>query len=308
MSNSLSLYDVVVVGAGFAALTAAVFTARAQLKTLVIGYPEKSMLYTAQSVGNYIGTDETSGPDLLEKGIEQIQHYGAEFMKQEVIDIRKNKEGLFEVKTADNRHRQAKTVVIATGVSLKPAGIKNEDTLLGKGVHSCVACDGFFFKNKTVAVVGHANHAAQEAIELLVFTKNVSIISNGKEFDISAELMEELKKNNVQMGKDKIAEFKGEKRLEKIILKDGRALQFDGVFLALGTSTALAFAQKLALDTKDNFLIVDGEGKTSTDGIYAAGACVGGNLQIAKSAGEGCNVGIAIIRRLKGLANYSDLT
>ena len=306
MSDS-ERYDVVVIGTGPAGLTAAVFTARARLKVLVIGFPEKSMLAKAQNIGNCIGTDGANGPAWLEKGIEQIKHYGTEFIRQEVVNIVKREENL-EVKTADSKHYSSKTVVIAAGVSLKPAGIKNEDRFLGKGVHSCVACDGWFFKNKKVAVIGHANFAAEEAIELLAFTKDVQLISNGKEFDISPELKGELEKNKVQLSKDRIAEFKGEKRLEKVVLKDGKELKVDGVFLALGTSTALAFAQKLALDTKDNFLVVDRDGKTSMEGVYAAGGCVGGNLQIAKSAGEGCNAAIAIIKKLKGLANYSDLT
>lgn len=303
-----SPYDVIIVGAGPAALSCAVFTARAQLKTLLFGFPEKSMLHNAQQVGNYLATDGINGPDWLEKALEQIQHYGAQLLREEVVHATAAKEGGFEIKTADNRRYRCKTLVIATGLAMKHAGIAREQELLGKGVHTCVACDGWPYKNKKVVVIGHASHAAEEAIELLAFTRDITILSNGKEFDISSSLKAELEKNGVQMRPDRVAALEGTQRLEKILLKDGSVLTVDGVFMAIGSSSALSFAQKLALDTKDTFLVVDRDGKTSMEGVYAAGACTGGNTQIAKSVGDGCNAAIAIIRKLKGLNSYSDLT
>ncbi|MBS3068549.1 NAD(P)/FAD-dependent oxidoreductase [Candidatus Micrarchaeota archaeon] len=300
------IYDTLIIGSGPTALTAAVFTARANLKVLVIGEPKKSMLVSAADLGNYIGTDGMSGPEWLDKGIEQIKKYGSEFLEQEVVHVEKREN--FKIKTADNKTYESKTIIICTGVALRPAGIAGEKELLGKGVHTCVACDGWPYKQKKVGVIGNTNHAAEEVIELLALTKDVTLISNGKEFSISKELMDELNKAKIKFLKDKVSEFKGEKKLEKVILADNQELVFDGVFLALGATTALAFAQKLALDTKNNYLVVDSEGKTSLDGCYAAGACTGGNLQIAKSAGEGCNAAISVIKKVKGLANYSDLT
>jgi thioredoxin reductase len=170
-------------------------------------------------------------------------------------------------------------------------------------------CDGYPYKNKKVAVIGNGNHAAEEAIELLALTKDVTVISNGKEFEISNELMKECEKGKVKFSKDKVAEFKGEKWLEGVVMKDGSTAKYDGVFLALGGVTSLTFAQKLALDTTpEGFLVIDKDGKTAIEGCYAAGGCTGGNQQIAKSAGEACNAAIAVIKRVKGLENYSDQT
>jgi thioredoxin reductase (NADPH) len=300
-------YDTIIIGAGPAAMSAAVFTARAKLKTLVIGIPEKSQLHYAQSIGNYIGMDDMPGPELLEKGIEQIKKYGAQVIEKEVVHVLKRAE--FTVKTADNKTFTSKTVIIASGMAVKLPGIKNDQALLGKGVHTCVACDGYPYKGKKVAVIGNGNHAAEEAIELLAITKDITIISNGREFDISKELMAECEKGKVKFTKDKVAEFTGAKWLEALLMKDGSEQKFDGVFLALGGVTSLTFAQKLALDTTpEGFLVIDKDGKTAIDGCYAAGGCTGGNQQIAKSAGEGCNAAISVIRKVKGVDTYTDQT
>ncbi len=301
-------YDTIVIGAGIAGMTAAVFTARAKLKTLVIGVPEKSQLHFAQSVGNYIPADSMSGPEILEKGAEQIRKYGAELVENEAVHAVKRGDS-FTVKTADNRSFTSKTLIIASGTTARMPGIKNDQALLGKGVHTCVACDGYPYKGKKVAVIGNGNHAAEEAIELLALTKDVTIISNGRGFEISKELMGECSKGGVKTSKDRIAEFRGEKWLEALILRDGSALKFDGVFLALGGVTSLVFAQKLALDTTpEGFLVIDKEGRTAIDGCYAAGGCTGGNQQMAKSAGEGCNAAICAIKKVKGLEAYADQT
>ncbi len=301
-------YDCIIIGAGPAALSAAVFTGRAKLKTLLIGIPSKSQLHFAQSVGNYIGMDEVSGPDLLEKGLAQVKKYGVEVKEKEVVHLMKRGEE-FTVKAEDGMAFTSRTLIIASGMAARMPGIKNDQALLGKGVHTCVACDGYAYKGKKVAVIGNGNHAAEEAVELLALTKDITVISNGREFSISKELMEECQKGGVKFAKDRVAEFRGEKWLEEVVMKDGSAAKFDGAFLALGGVTALAFSQKLALDSNpDGSLVTDKDGKTAIEGCYAAGGCTGGNQQIAKSAGEGCNAAISAIKRVRGTESYSDQT
>ena len=300
-------YDTIIIGAGIAGMSAAAFTARAKLKTLVIGIPEKSQLHYAESIGNFIGTDGISGPELLERGRGQIKKYGAELLEKEVVHIMKRSD--FTVKTDDINTYTSKTIIIASGQSIRLPGIKNDELLLGKGVHSCVACDGFSYKGKKVAVIGNTNHAAEEAIELMALTKDITVISNGKEFEISKELKGECAKGGVKFTKDKVTEFIGSKWFEAIALKNGSNLKFDGVFVALGAVSSTVFAQKLALDTyPDGSLVIDRDGKTAIAGCYAAGGCTGGNQQIAKSAGEGCNAAISAIKMVKGLDNYVDQT
>ncbi len=301
-------YDTIIIGSGPAALSAAVFAARAKLKTLMIGRAEGSQLHFAQSVGNVIGLDGMGGPEILEKGVEQVKKYGAEVIAKEAVHAVKRGDG-FTVKTEDGASRTGRTLIIATGMAAKLPGIKNEEKLLGKGVHTCVACDGYPYKGKKVAVIGNGNHAAEEAVELLAITKDITVISNGREPDVSKELMAECGKGGVKFEKGRVAAFRGEKWLEGLEMKDGTVAKFDGVFLALGGVTSLAFAQKLALDTNpDGTLVIDREGRTAIDGCYAAGGCTGGNQQIAKSAGEGCNAAICAIRKVKGLDSYTDQT
>lgn len=303
------LYDTILIGMGMAGLSAAVFTARANLKTLVIGDIKESQLAYAQVVGNYLGTDAKSGMEILEMSKEQAEKYGAKTLMGEVVHVRKIDDETFIVKTSNMEEFKAKTLVIASGAVFKQAGIKGEKEFLGKGVHTCVACDGVFYKNKKVFVIGNGNLAAEEALQLLVYAKDVTLCSNGKEFEITDKMKNFLAKEGIKMVKDKIAEIKGDKFAKSILIKDGKELAVDGIFIGMGTATALFFAQSLAITTDANgFIVVDREGKTDVKGVYAAGGCTGGYEQIAKSAGEGCNAAISVIMELKGLARYADQT
>lgn len=303
------IYDVIIIGMGMAGLSAAVFTARANLKTLVIGNPKESQLAYAQVVGNYLGTDAKSGMEILEMSKEQVEKYGAKTLVGEVVHLRKSDDNTFVVKTSNMEGFKAKTLIIASGVVFRQAGIKGEKEFLGRGVHTCVACDGVFYKGKKVFVIGNSNLAAEEALQLLAYTKDVTIFSNGKEFEIVDKMKYYLAKEGIRMIKDKIAEIKGDKLAKSILTKDGKELSVDGIFVAMGTATALFFAQSLAITTDANgFIVIDKEGKTDIKGVYAAGGCTGGYEQIAKSTGEGCNAGISVIRELKGLTRYADQT
>lgn len=304
-------YDVVVIGAGPAGMSSAVFTARANLKTLVVGDTEKSQLITAAEVGNYLFADGKSGRELLDAGIAQIEKYGAQLLVNEVVHIVREESGFFKVKTADSKEYSAKAVVLAIGVSYVKPGIKNEQELKGKGVHYCVACDGYFYRGRKLLMVGNGNYAAEEAIELLAYTNDVTIISNGREFLISPELMAELQKGNVKMRKDKAFEFIKPSAAAKLTVtfKDNSKEDFDGAFIALGAASTVGFANKLGLELDSSgFIVADKNGMTSVEGVYAAGSCTGGTFQMAKSVGEGCVAAISIIKKLRGVENYSDLT
>lgn len=303
-------YDVIVIGAGPAGMSCAVFTARANLKTLMIGDPDKSQLITAAEVGNYLFADARSGRELLDAGIGQIEKYGATLAVNEVVNI-VNDNGLFNVKTADAKEYASRAVVLAIGVSYVKSGIKSEKELSGRGVHYCVACDGYFYKGKKVLVVGNGNYAAEEAVELLAYTKDVTVVSNGREFSISPELMAELQKGNVKLRKDKASEFVKPSAAAKLTVtfKDNSKEDFDGAFIALGAASAVGFANKLGLELDSSgFIVVNENQATSVEGVYAAGSCTGGTFQMAKSVGEGCVAAISVIKKLRGIDSYSDLT
>ncbi|MBW3004575.1 NAD(P)/FAD-dependent oxidoreductase [Candidatus Woesearchaeota archaeon] len=297
------MYDVIIIGCGPAGLSAAIYTARSQLKTLVIGSMENSMLWKAHFIQNYFGV-ELEGKEMLEKGVDQAKKLGAELIDAEVVGA-KGKDGSFTVTTADNKDYETKTIIVATGTACAPAGIKGEKELTGKGVSYCAICDGFFYKGKKIAVVGNGNYAAHEAIELLSFTKDLTIFSQGKDWEMSPEFKKALEKKKVSLRKEKIVEFVGKKTLTGVMI-GGKEEKFDGVFVAMGTASALSFAQKLGVQMKGNSIVIDRDGKTNVKGVFAAGNCTGCNPQVAADVGEGCNAGLGAIKLIKGKEMHID--
>lgn len=298
-------YDILIIGAGPAGLSAAIYTARAGLKTLVLGTPEKSQLYKAHAVENYFGISTESGPTILATGVSQATKFGAQFAKEEVLNVWA-KDELFLVHTDQDKTYQAKKVLIATGMAYKLGGLEGEERLTGKGVHYCVMCDGYFYKGKAVAIIGRQNYAAEEALELLHYTKDITLFSQGKPFEISAALMHRLEENNIKMREDEVVAFEGETLFKSVKFKNGNSEEFDGVFMALGTAGAISFAQSLGLETERTAIKVDQDMKTNVEGIYAAGACIGGLPQLAKEVGDGCVAGVSIIKEAGQKRIYID--
>ncbi len=302
------MHDTIIIGSGPAGLQAALFLTRAGIKTLVIGDADKSDLSYGRKIGNLFGQlGDQPGKVLLANSLAAIKTFGGELMKDEVVDARQSADGSFSVKTQGGQF-MAKTLVLATGVAHVKAGIVNEEKFLGRGIHTCVACDGPFFKGKKVAVVGEGNFAAEEALELMAHTSDVTIYSQAREWELGAETKSRLEEKKINLSNGRIIKVDGEKMVQSADLEDGSKLKLDGVFVALGSASSVAFAQKLGLEMKDGFIVIGRDGKTNLDGVYAAGGCTGGNQQIAKSVGEGCNAAISIIKKLRGVAEYFDQT
>jgi len=295
-------YDVIIIGKGPAGLSAAIFTARAQLKTLVIGKTEKSQLIYAHDIYNYFGFPEgINGKELLELGAKQAKKWEAEIIEDEVVDIKKG----FKVKTSDKEY-EAKAIIIATGIPIQWTGIKNEKELIGKGVHTCPSCDGPMYKGKKLAVIGNGDYAAEDALELTNYTKDVTIISHAPKFTFNKKFEQELKKNRIKLKIARVKEFVADKFLKKILFEDGSEEAFDGAYLACGTAGATTFASKLGIETKDGLIKTDENGMTSAPGVFAAGNCMGKCRQIAKNVGDGCNAGISAVKFLKAKDIFMD--
>ena len=301
-------YDLIIIGSGPAGLTAAIYAARAKLKTIVIGKLEDSGLHYSSGVENYPPfVTPIAGQQWLKQAVMQAKKYGAEVFSDKVVNLVMQGSN-FKIKTDSGKDFEGKTIIIATGKSPSYAGITNERELLGKGVHLCVACDGYFYKNKKVAIIGNTNYAGEEAAELLAHTKDITIISNGQEWKLSNEMKSFLEKNGVKFSEEVITEFEGAGVLQDLVTIDGNKLKFDGVFEAIGYANALSFANKLGLQMNGEEIVIDRDGKTFLDNVYAAGFATGGNNQIPKSIGEGCNAAIAIIKKLKNVDIYLDQT
>jgi len=291
-------WDVLIVGAGTAGLAAALYSSRAKLRTLVVGFPMKSNIAKAPKVFNYPGFPEgVSGKDLQKKFLKQAKKYGAKILEDEVVDIRKGK--LFSVKAGKGSAFKSRSVIIATGKAYARAGICGEEKFSGKGIHYCVVCDGYAYKGRKVAVVGSGNYAAQEALELLAYTKKVSLLFNGQKNEISPQLGKELRKRKIKLVKGRILEFRGKKFLEKVVFENNEEI-LEGAFVAIGKASATSFANKLAVEMDGSSIRVGRDGKTSVKGVFAAGDCCGGSPQAVKSAGEGCNAALSAVMFLRG--------
>jgi thioredoxin reductase (NADPH) len=300
------VYDVIIIGTGPAGISASIYTSRANLSTLLIGKPQDGALYKAHVVANYFGFDkDISGKDLIMCAVRQTQRFGTELLQAEVVSALKDKK-LITIKMADGKKIQAKYIIIATGKSYKILGAKNEEKLSGKGVHYCATCDGYYYKKKNIVVVGHGNLAAEEAMTMYSYTPNITLISNGLDFKLSPFFTKELKKKKIALRKEKIKKLIGTKELTGIELYNGETIKADGAFMALGRVSAINFATKLGIVTKNNDIIIDRDGKTNVEGVYAGGNCTGGNAQAANSVGEGCNAALTIIKKIKGTGTYID--
>lgn len=300
------MVDTAIIGCGPGGLMASVYTARAQLKTILFGDYTKSNLYKSSTIANYLGFPEPiTGPDLTMRSLKQAQSFGVEHIMKEIVDMHMNGDGTFTLLDDSQKEYQAKTVIIATGQSYALSGIKNEKEFTGKGVSYCVTCDGFFFKNKKVVVIGNGNYAAEEALHLLSYTKDVMILSHGKEFDFSPEMQQALQKSGLKLHKTvKIKEMTGQNKAEKLLFTDGTEMAAEGVFMAIGVAGAVSFAKKLGLEMNGSYIRVDMDGKTNIKGIFAAGDCTGSPPQVASSVGNGCNAALSVVKLLRGLHIY----
>jgi thioredoxin reductase (NADPH) len=300
------MYDVAIIGCGPAGLMAAIYAARAQLKTVIFGDYKKGNLYKSHIIANYLGFEEPiSGPDLTLKGVEHAKKFGSEMITQEIVDLKLNNDGTFTLKDDQKNEYQSKTAIIATGQSYALSGIKNEQELTGKGVSYCVICDGFFFKNKKVIVIGNGNYAAEEALQLLNYTKDITILSHGKDFSFSENMQKDLEAAKTKTVKTpRIKEISGKEKAEKIVFTDGTEMECEGIFMAVGVAGATAFAKKLGLEMRNNYIKVDLDGNTNIKGLFAAGDCTGSPPQVASSVGNGCNAALSAIKFIRGTQIY----
>jgi thioredoxin reductase (NADPH) len=289
------MYDIIIIGKGPAGISAAIYGVRANRKVLVIA-KDFGWLAKTDKIENYYGFENPiSGMDLLTAGIKQAERLGVEFADGEVVGI-ENYDG-FKVKTLGAEF-ESKAVILATGMPRKKSQIKNLTDYEGRGVGYCAICDAFFYRGKAVAVAGNADYAYEEASELLPFTKNLTIYTNGREYTGTAHTTDNFDEN-IKLDKRKIDHLEGEEKLERIVFDDGSFALTDGFFVAEGTAGAMDFAYKLGLENDGKTIKVAKNQSTNVPGFFAAGDCVGGILQISVAVSEGATAGLSAIEFLK---------
>src|SRR5665647_2087076 len=281
--------DVIIIGKGPAGISAAIYLKRANIDVLVIG-KGKGSLEKAEAIENYYGfVEPINGSELLSRGIAQAERLGVEILSDEVVGI-KQEEG-FVVETSHSEYK-AKVILLATGMSRAGLKVKGFESLSGKGISFCAVCDGFFYRNKALAVIGNGDYAASEIADLNNFTQDIKLFTNG--LDITTK---KLSAEQVTVS-EKILEIKGQDHVEAIITDNGE-YPVDGIFVALGTASATDFAKSLGALTEGINLIVNENFMTTVDGIFAAGDCIGGFWQVSKSVSDGANASKHIIKYLK---------
>ena len=290
------MYDVIIIGKGPAGFSAALYTVRANLKTLIIGRND-SRLLKADKIDNYFGFSETvSGPGLLKEGEAQVLRLGAVIVDDDVIAL--EKDDYFKVLTSKEQY-QAKALLLATGQPQKSVKIENLTSFEGRGVSYCSTCDGFFYNNLKVGVLGFRDFAVHEAIELLTYTKDITIYTNGKQLDISDKYKEDVER--FSMNTKQILKLDGSEFLQRIHFTDGTSEELEGMFVAYESASSVDFARKLGILTDGNSVVVDGKQQTNQEGLFAAGDCTGGLKQISTAVGQGAVAGKGMIDYIKSL-------
>lgn len=288
------MYDVIIVGAGPAGISASLYTVRSKLKTLII-YKEKSALEKATNIQNYYGFENgIKGEELYKIGIEQTKNIGAEILEEEVtniqIDIVERKQ-IFKVQTLNNEFL-SKSVILATGNKKNKPNIEKIDEYEGKGISYCAICDGFFYRNKDVAIIGNGDYAISEASELKNIVKTIKILTNGQEIP-------EYRDEKFDIIDKEIKSIKGENKIEGIEFADKSQIKIDGVFIAQGVAGSTEFAKKIGAKIENEKIVVNENMETTVKGLYACGDCTGGLYQISKAVYEGTKAGMQVIKNLK---------
>ncbi len=303
----------IIIGAGPAGLTAALYAARANLNPLVlVGNQLGGQIAITNEVENFPGFDSILGPDLTDKIKAQAEKFGARLEYDEVTEVKFAAGQPLYVKTWGEEY-EAQAVIIASGASARRLGIPGETELIGKGVSYCATCDGFFFKGKDVLVIGGGDSALQEGIFLTKFAERVRIVHRRGELRAGETLKARAQTNpKIQMVFDTVLDtIEGPGKVQAVHtrnLKTGQAERWptDGVFVFVGhfPNTQL-FAGQLAMD-EQNFLLVDKYMQASVPGVFAAGEVMDPYFkQAVASAGQGCQAAIAAERYLEALADHT---
>lgn len=285
-------YDIIIIGGGPAGLTAAIYAARAEKKTLVIeSEAPGGQILVSPEVDNYPGLPNVSGFDFATALAAQAESLGAETCFDTVSQIKKEN-GLFSVICADGSYL-AKAVIVATGAKPRKLGVAGEDAYVGRGVSYCATCDGAFFRKKTVAVVGGGNTAFEDALYLSNIAEKVYLIHRREEFRADRRNIELLKaRPNVELiTSAKVIGLIGTETVEGVQLdRKGKqeALALNGVFAAVGREPAFPFLNGLLSPDKSGYLSAGEDCRTAVPGLFAAGDCRNKQVrQLTTAAADG---------------------
>ncbi len=299
------VYDLIIIGAGPAGLSAAIYASRYNLNVLVVGDEPGGMAAEAYKVENYPGFKSVSGMELMNKFKEQVN--GLVDIKQEKI-IELKKENNFVI-TAKDRVYKSKAVIVASGTKRRKLNIKGEKEFLGRGVSYCATCDAAFFRDKVVGVVGGNDAAAMSALLLAEYAKKVFIIYRKEKIRAEPLRVSQLEKNKkiTIINNTNVIAVNGDKMMNSVTLdkefNENKELALDGLFIEIGSVPSIVLTKKLSINLdEEGYVIVDSAQKTNIEGIYAAGDITTNSnkfRQIITAASEGAIAAHSVYEFLK---------
>lgn len=292
--------DLIIIGSGPAGLSAAVYASNACMDFLIIEkYPMSGgQILNTDEVNNYLGFDSIGGFEMAEAFRKHAEKSGAKFVNDEVMEITKA-DGSYTVKCYSNSY-EAKAVILATGVVRRHLNVKGEAELAGKGVSYCATCDGNFFRNKAVAVVGGGDVACEDALYLANICEKVYLVHRRGELRGAKYLQNKVFANEkiTFVPNSNVKEIIGDGKVEKLLLDTGESLEVSGVFIAVGVKGETKLAQGIADLDEQGYIIADESCETSSEGFFAAGDIRTKPLrQISTAVSDGANA-------VKSVENY----
>lgn len=273
------MYDIIIIGAGIAGLTSAIYASRANKKVLVIEKQNYGgRIVSAPHVKNYPGFMDVSGVDLATNLYEQAISFGTELLFETVRGIIDG--GIKKVVTDKNTY-ECKSIIIATGLERKSLGITGEKELVGKGISYCASCDGNFYKDKIVAVVGGGKSAVEDALYLSNIASKVYLIAR-------SDIVELINKNNIEVFTNTtVDKINSSDKLDSITLSNGSTINIDGLFISIGFESSNEEFDSV-IEQDDNGYIIANNTHTNIDGVFAAGDCIKKDLrQLVTAASDG---------------------
>ena len=298
-------YDTIIIGGGVSGLAAAIYTGRFNMKTAVVAENLGGTIILTGDIENYPGFEKITGMDLADKFIKHAKNYNVEFISKKVTKIDHCDEGCFIVHIGDE-HKHAKTVIYSAGTEWKKLNVPGEKEYTGKGVHYCALCDGTFYKDKTVAVVGGSDSAAKEALLLTEYAKKVYIIYRKEKIraePINADRVDKNEKIEI-IPTTNVAEVKGDKFVNSVVLdkpyKGSKEFKLDALFVEIGHLPLSKIAADIGVKLNEkNEIIIDKDAKTNVQGVFAAGdVCDSTFKQAVTGVAEGVKAAYSVYHHI----------
>lgn len=281
------IYDTIIIGKGPCGITCSVYLKRFNLNPLIIA-KDGGALTKAKIIENYYGFNSISGIDLINLGINQAKNLDIPIIDDEVISI--DVLDHIYVKTKNNIY-ECYTLFLAMGYSRNTLNVENASKFEGNGLSYCAICDGFFFKNKKIGIVGSGSFMESEYEILKRFSPNITIFTNGDDTNVDGNIV-----------KDKIVSLIGDEHLSGVKTLNN-TYNVDGLFIALGHQSGMTIARHIGIELKDNNIVVDENMKTNIPHIFAGGDVIGGMLQVSKAVSDGAKASLSIKEDLKTIKN-----